>query len=276
MAARTPIPDDVQVRVLTWSRRRCCLCYFLDDKDEVASGQIAHVDRNASHSAFDNLAYLCLAHHDKYDSKSSQSKGLLPGELRSYRDRLYQQYGVAAHSRRLLGILTDDLVPLSTCLPSLLEFARANGAEELERVVQCYLVGYKIEGSELDLDSMPEHVKARAIRFLVARDGSTVNLEVLRFGFVSPVNLIHSLSRDTKIWVPRYVMFPMSINEFEHEARNAVSDGILTFPFRVGSLATNAKDPDRVLMGYALSRAYADVLIAVRTDLIRRLVSLSA
>lgn len=51
-------------------------------------GQIAHVDRDAANNDPDNLAFLCLLHHDMYDSRSLQSKGMTPAELRSYRDEL--------------------------------------------------------------------------------------------------------------------------------------------------------------------------------------------
>jgi len=50
--------------------------------------QIAHISRDASDSAYENLAILCLPHHDQYDSKTSQSKGFTPQELRYYKDRL--------------------------------------------------------------------------------------------------------------------------------------------------------------------------------------------
>jgi hypothetical protein len=35
--------------------------------------------------------FLCLEHHDEYDSQSRQSKGLLLEEVREYRDKLYSQ-----------------------------------------------------------------------------------------------------------------------------------------------------------------------------------------
>lgn len=53
-------------------------------------GQIAHLDGNPSNNCLDNLAFLCLDHHDEYDTKTSQSKGLTPQELRSYRKELHE------------------------------------------------------------------------------------------------------------------------------------------------------------------------------------------
>jgi len=88
VAARKHIPPAVQARVVTECIRRCCLCVYLDKVGEAKAGQIAHVDRDPSNAEFENLAWLCLEHHDRYDSKSSQSKNFLPAELRIYRDRL--------------------------------------------------------------------------------------------------------------------------------------------------------------------------------------------
>jgi hypothetical protein len=39
-------------------------------------GQIAHLDKDPSNAAEDNLAFMCLTHHALYDSKTSQHKKL--------------------------------------------------------------------------------------------------------------------------------------------------------------------------------------------------------
>lgn len=89
---RTPLSTSIEKDVLTASRRRCCLCVFLSLRDDVRKGQIAHLNRDSSDSRFDNLVYLCLEHHDEYDSKPSQSKGYSEHEVREYRDQLYSRY----------------------------------------------------------------------------------------------------------------------------------------------------------------------------------------
>ena len=38
--------------------------------------------------SFENLVFLCLSHHDEYDSRRSQSKGLLLEEVREYRNKI--------------------------------------------------------------------------------------------------------------------------------------------------------------------------------------------
>lgn len=88
MAARTTVQPEVIADVLVTSRRRCCVCFALSGNMEVKRGQVAHVDRNASNSARDNLVFLCFDHHDQYDSRTSQSKGLTVEELRQYQAQL--------------------------------------------------------------------------------------------------------------------------------------------------------------------------------------------
>jgi len=89
MTERKPIPPDIETQVLQKSRRRCCLCWSLYGDATVKQGQIAHLDHDPSNCDFDNLAFLCLPHHDEYDTKRSQAKGFRPEEVKSYRNRLY-------------------------------------------------------------------------------------------------------------------------------------------------------------------------------------------
>lgn len=71
--------------------RRCCLCYSLDGDFDVKRGQIAHIDRDKTNSELQNLAYLCLPHHEEYDSMPSQTRRLMPEELANYKEELEQQ-----------------------------------------------------------------------------------------------------------------------------------------------------------------------------------------
>lgn len=88
---RKTIPDKTMTEILVRSRRRCCLCFGLKRDFDIKTGQIAHIDRNNGNPDFDNLAYLCLEHHDQYDSSRSQSKGFTKSELKYYRDELYKK-----------------------------------------------------------------------------------------------------------------------------------------------------------------------------------------
>jgi hypothetical protein len=98
---RKSVADDVEEAVLTKSARRCALCFGFDGTLERRQGQIAHIDRNHANSSEENLAYLCLEHHNEYDSRPSQSKRITMRELRNYRNRLHE------------AIARGDHIPLS-------------------------------------------------------------------------------------------------------------------------------------------------------------------
>jgi len=89
MSKRKKIPESTVSEVLFLSGRRCCICFGLDQDYSVKAGQIAHLDRNNQNSKPDNLAFLCLPHHDEYDTRTSQSKGWTLSEVKHYRDLLY-------------------------------------------------------------------------------------------------------------------------------------------------------------------------------------------
>ena len=93
--ARKSISPEVISNVLLKSRRRCCICYGLDRDTTLRSGQVAHLDQNASNNSEDNLAFLCLHHHDEYDSRTSQRKGFSVSEVKEFRAELYKALGQA-------------------------------------------------------------------------------------------------------------------------------------------------------------------------------------
>lgn len=62
----------------------------------VKKGQIAHLDHDSSNSVYENLAWMCLPHHDEYDCKSCQTKNYSEYEVKKYRQALYEE----VHRRR--------------------------------------------------------------------------------------------------------------------------------------------------------------------------------
>jgi CheY-like chemotaxis protein len=93
---RKRLASEVETLVLTQSRRRCCLCFVLDvDSSAKPDGQIAHVNHDPANADVDNLVYLCLRHHNLYDSVPSQSKALTAAELKHYRVEMYRSLGTA-------------------------------------------------------------------------------------------------------------------------------------------------------------------------------------
>ena len=85
---RKAVPQETQVEVLAACRRRCAICFGLNRDTGIKPGQIAHLDRDAANSSLENLAFLCLEHHDQFDSRTSQSKGLTSDEVRRFRQEL--------------------------------------------------------------------------------------------------------------------------------------------------------------------------------------------
>lgn len=101
MGKRARLSTANETEVLLLSGRRCCICVYLFSDSGIKQGQIAHLDRDASNNNLSNLAYLCLEHHDQYDSRTSQSKGYTVPELRTYRDRLHADLQAIVNTEKL-------------------------------------------------------------------------------------------------------------------------------------------------------------------------------
>ncbi len=90
---RRAIPREIETEVLTLCRRRCCVCFGLENDMALKHGQMAHLDGRPDNNRVDNLAFLCLDHHDQYDSRTSQSKGLTEAEVKTYQGELHGVIG---------------------------------------------------------------------------------------------------------------------------------------------------------------------------------------
>ncbi len=109
---RKRVSDSTQAEVLVKSRRRCCVCFGLTRDDKVKHGQIAHLDQNPANDSEGNLAFLCLEHHDQFDSKTSQSKNLSRAEVERYKAELYAHFSPwnrIATSQNLLNYLAASI-----------------------------------------------------------------------------------------------------------------------------------------------------------------------
>jgi hypothetical protein len=87
---RKPTPPEIEKIVLTKSRRKCALCFHLDNDTHQKKGQIAHLDHRRANSIEDNLTWLCLDHHSEYDSVTSQHKNYTIAEVKDAREVLYR------------------------------------------------------------------------------------------------------------------------------------------------------------------------------------------
>ena len=110
---RKPIPESTQATVLLRVRRRCCICYGLNRDTAIKQGQVSHLDGDPANNNEANLAFLCLDHHDQYDSITRQSKGFTVEEVRRFRSELSQVIAVAFDAEAAINTAetpaTDDI-----------------------------------------------------------------------------------------------------------------------------------------------------------------------
>lgn len=93
-----------EAEVLMKSGRRCSICFGLHGDLTCKRGQIAHLDRNHQNNNIDNLAFLCLEHHDEYDTRTSQSRGWTITEVKRYRAMLYEAIEELHNTKREIGM----------------------------------------------------------------------------------------------------------------------------------------------------------------------------
>lgn len=98
---RKPPPERVADSIMLACLRRCCVCWGLDGTDVAENQlQIAHLDGDPSNTTWNNLAALCVPHHDELDVVSRQTRRLSPGEVRLHRERLYAVCGQRSADRQ--------------------------------------------------------------------------------------------------------------------------------------------------------------------------------
>lgn len=124
---RKKTPTPTETAVLTKSKRRCAICYHLEEVKTLKKGQIAHLDQNPSNFAEDNLAWLCFDHHSEYDSTTKQHKNYTKAEVKKWRDDLYAAFAPAAAP-------TPTVIP--STLPTRTEIQRQRDIQMLDNVLE--------------------------------------------------------------------------------------------------------------------------------------------
>ena len=107
MVKRKHLPTEVVEELLVACRRRCCLCFFLQDDKRERKGQIAHLNQRSDDARLENLVWLCLEHHDAFDSTTRQSKGYTASEVRRYRDQLIAEFSPSPEQRSMTKIAEE-------------------------------------------------------------------------------------------------------------------------------------------------------------------------
>ena len=105
--ARKKLRNEIEKQILFESARRCCLCYGLHNDLGIKQGQIAHIDKDSSNDSPTNLVFLCLFHHDQYDSVTSQSKNITKSEVLAYK-KLLLEYN--SNNRQKVQSITESIV----------------------------------------------------------------------------------------------------------------------------------------------------------------------
>lgn len=119
---RPAVPINTESELLIKSKRRCVLCFAFNDDCGVKDGQIAHVNRNREENEIDNLAYLCLEHHNKYDSTMRLTKSIKESELKAHRAELYA-YLENNKAKNMPSRGDERVVSMLNCIMQYIPFA---------------------------------------------------------------------------------------------------------------------------------------------------------
>jgi hypothetical protein len=96
VSKRPAVPTAIAEAILTACVRRCCLCAALSGDFAERRGQIVHLDHDPTNNRLSNLAFLCFDHHDQYDSRTSQAKGMTAGEVKNHLATLLERIASGA------------------------------------------------------------------------------------------------------------------------------------------------------------------------------------
>ena len=80
MTKRVTVPKAIASEVLLANRHACCVCQH-------PHVQIHHIDNNPAHNLFENLATLCLAHHNDASMQIGLTRKLQADEIRKYKSQ---------------------------------------------------------------------------------------------------------------------------------------------------------------------------------------------
>jgi AbiTii len=284
MSKRKKTPQEIETDVLTKSARRCCICFGVQMDLSTKKGQIAHLDGDPSNSEMDNLAYLCMPHHDDYDSKTSQSKGLTTHEVKSYRTLLYEAIhqmrmdlplastrqtdmsskveSSSAEISSLLSRIQSRVTPLSECLVQGLTLAQGLRDTSLEKFCRAELSGYADKSVSPPTYRIIDVFITGNARINMQSPDWSENLD----------NVFEYMRRDTEHFVPHRIAVAHSVSTIESQTQNVdLLKGIVLLSLKFGDIDPKASNPNLGLVAYATPLDYQGILEAVRRELTVRL-----
>src|SRR6266516_203024 len=197
MPNRKRISSEVVADVTSASRRRCCICFALRLDDSEKQGQIAHLDRDASNNSSDNHAFLCLDHHDQYDSRTSPAKGLTIEEVKRYRTELlaFVARTIPGSDAEIISALTNALDRPAYRTPFHQESSLPRFRDAIAETIETLNTGRTRQGMQLPSKSQIRDPTLRAgvdhiVEALVALRASFDKL--LRRGAIRPCGCGHT------------------------------------------------------------------------------------
>ncbi len=104
MRRKKDFNEEIKLRCLLWSARRCCIC----DKACGLDIEIAHIDPKGG-SSFDNAIPVCYTHHaeiGRYNREHPKGNKYRIKELKRRREQIYEKY-----TRELIPPLLFYLTP---------------------------------------------------------------------------------------------------------------------------------------------------------------------
>jgi hypothetical protein len=277
MTKRSKTPIEIETEILTKSARRCCICFGLQSDLSQKRGQIAHLDGNCANVDQENLAFLCMSHHDEYDGVTSQSKGLTISEVKAYRTLLYEaihqirdinyatqnmpinnsrESDYSSEINLLLSKLLSRSIPLSECFVQALAISQKLKSTKLEMFCRNELSGYN--------NTKPP--ESRIIETFVSGD-SQININCVLWE-QNVDKIFEYMQHETESFKRVKMLLPYPLNDIESSLQKTDSSkSISEFKLKYKDLNPNAQNPDAVIFGYARSSDIHRALEQIRKEL---------
>jgi hypothetical protein len=141
---RKPVPTEIASQVLLANRHACCVC----QKIQV---QLHHIDDNPANNDPENLAVLCLSHHNQASMQIGLSRKLRPQDIRHYKAQWETKCRVdvealARNRLRFYASVYKNPPRIRDLFGTLTQCQRLRAAARLEGEIREDIAHYKTDG----------------------------------------------------------------------------------------------------------------------------------
>lgn len=283
MANRKSVPVAAETELLTASARRCCVCFGLKGDFEIKQGQIVHLDHDPSNAAADNLAWMCFDHHDQYDSKTSQSKGMKIEEVKRYRDTLHTAVAerlpgrqrdlptqresvsrelITTHVLQLITKIQSRSSSLAACITEALALAQEQANASLEQFCRNEIGGY------FDNESA-----APSYRVIEGFASYKARINPNFFGWGDNTSAVFDYMRQHEDFHLKRLAVLNSVSEIESKASLGSRALLAEVTVKASDFDPMTNMPDYPVVVYTRPDVYGHILELTRQDLIQRLMA---